>query len=233
MKDIQETYSASKPKKDRFGRAFFGRDNDFRVSYVPSSKGTYHVFLFGEIEDAQQFQEAIEVMYVAGEGDVVVIHLSTNGGSVDATDTFIAAMRKCEARVVVEATGGVHSAGTIILMNAPEFRLSQGFNALLHNGSTGAYGKTSDAKVHSKFEFERMDELARQTYRGFLTEEEIAQLIAGKDFIIGPEEWIMRWKERQEYLKLELELAEMDGQEPADELEVIDEIVVDSEEELE
>lgn len=189
---------------DRWGRPFFGRDNDFQVSYTPSSSGKYNIFLYGDIEDARQFQDAIEAMNDAGDEDLVIIHLSTNGGSTDATDTFISTMRRCRARVVVEASGGVHSAGTIILMNAPEYRLSENFNALIHNGSFGAWGaKSSDTKVQFEFQAEYMDRLAWSTYQGFLTDDEIEELIAGRDFWMGPEEWVDRWKRRQEFLKNE------------------------------
>lgn len=188
---------------DRMGRAFFGRDNDFQVSFTPASSGKYSIFLYGEIEDARQFQDAIEALNDASEDDLVVVHLTTNGGSTDATDTFISAMRRCKARVIVEASGGVHSAGTIILMNAPEFRLSENFNALLHNGSMGAYGKTSDVKLQMAFQSEYMDRLAWSTYQGFLTDDEIEELVAGRDFWFGPDEWIDRWKRRQEFLKNE------------------------------
>lgn len=196
---------------DRWGRAFFGRENDFQVSYTPSSNGKYNIFLYGDIEDARQFQDAIEAMNDAGEDDLVVIHLSTNGGSTDATDTFISAMRRCRARVVVEASGGVHSAGTIILMNAPEYRLSENFNALIHNGSFGAWGaKSSDTKTQFEFQAEYMDRLAWSTYQGFLTDDEIEELIAGRDFWMGPEEWVDRWKRRQEFLKNENAAEESD-----------------------
>lgn len=194
---------------DRFGRSLFGYDNCFDVSFVPHSTGTYHIFLYGEIENAHQFKNAIQVMMEAGEGDTVVVHLSTDGGCLDATDSFVSAMRRCAARVIVEASGGVHSAGTIILLNAMEFRLTEGFNALIHNGSLGIVApKTSDAKIQSAFWFKRMDELARNTYKGFLTEEEIKQMIAGVDLWIGPEEWIERWNKRQQLLKEEAEETE-------------------------
>lgn len=180
-----------------------GREEDFAVYYSPDRSGTYKIYLFGEIEDVRQFQHAVEVMDDAGEGDLVIIHLSTNGGSVDATDTFVTAMRRCRARVVVEASGGVYSAGTIILLNAPEFRLSEGFHALIHNGSFGLYDKTSDAKARFEFTARAMDRLVKNTYRGFLSDEEIDQMIAGKDFWMDAEEWITRWKKRQELFKAE------------------------------
>lgn len=173
----------------------------FRVGYTPSSRGRFDIYLYDEIVSATQFTAAIDAMMQASEGDVVVIHLSTNGGSMDATDTFIQAMRECQARVIVKASGGVHSAGTMILLNASEFTLSENFNSLIHNGSYGLGGKASDVKAQAAFTEKFMDKTARASYEGFLTPEEIQQMIDGKDFWLGPEEWMERHAKREEYLR--------------------------------
>lgn len=199
IKQLNESPQELK-RRDRFSR-YSGVDNAFPVTYQPNTSGIYHVKIWGEIEDVRQFDDAIDAMDTASENDVVLIHLSTNGGCVDATDTFISAMHRCRARVAVHASGGVHSAGTIILLNAPEFRLSEGFNALLHNGSMGAYSKTSDVKSQTAFQFKQMDRLARETYEGFLSEEEIEQLIGGKDFWMDAEEFTERAEKRTAYME--------------------------------
>lgn len=176
---------------------FYGYPQEFAVSYTPIKSGIFNIYLFGEIECAEQFISAIEVLQAAGENDVVYIHLSTNGGSLDATDTFIAEMRDCEARIIVKASGGVHSAGSVILLNADEFMLSENFNCLIHNGSVGVGGKTSDFKAQTKHTLEYMDKVMRRTYAGFLTEQEIEELINGKDFWLDAEEFGRRFEARQ------------------------------------
>lgn len=175
--------------------------NDFQVSYTPVRSGIFNIYLFGVIEDANQFVAAIEVLQAAGENDVVVIHLSTDGGSLDATDTFITAMRDCEARIIVRATGGVHSAGSIILLNADEFILSENFNCLIHNGSTGSGGKYSDWKLQTRHTERYMERVMRKTYEGFLSDEEIEDLLAGKDMWLDAKEFGERWEKRNELLK--------------------------------
>src|SRR6478736_1149365 len=83
--------------------------DEFPVSYTPVKAGEYNIYLFGQIEHSEQFISAIEVFQAAGEMDEVHVHLSTPGGSMAARDTFLAAMHQCEGRVIVHATGGVHS----------------------------------------------------------------------------------------------------------------------------
>jgi hypothetical protein len=142
---------------------------------------------------------------------MVVINLSTNGGSLDATDTFLQAMRNCEARIVVKASGGVHSAGSVILLEADEFFLSDNFNCLIHNGSCGAGGDFNKFVAHAKYTQEYMERVMRTTYAGFLTDDEITALIDGKDFWLNAEQFVERWEARNALLqaKMESERGEM------------------------
>jgi len=178
---------------------------EFEVTYQPLNNGVYNIYLFGVIQEASQFVTAIEAFSRAGEHDVVVVHLSTDGGSLDATDTFLQSMRECEARVIVKATGGVHSAGTVILLNADEFILSENFNCLIHNGSAGSYGKISDFRAQAGWTIDYMERTARSTYEGFLSPDEIEALIKGQDFWFNAQQFGERWERRNELLKQEHE----------------------------
>lgn len=183
-------------------------ENAFRVSYVSTNAGVYNIFLYGPILDASQFVDAIQAMSVASEIDVVTIHLSTPGGSLDATDTFIHAMRECSARIIVKASGGVHSAGSVILLNADEFTLSENFNCLIHNGSVGPAGKFSDWRAETKHTDAYMERVMRSTYEGFLSEEELDSLLAGKDIWLDAESFITRWEARNAAYEAAIEASE-------------------------
>lgn len=200
MKDI-EAMQARRNKRKSADYDDDGSPGQFEVTYQPKQSGLYTIYIFGTIVDPSQFIGAIEVMNRASEDDLVVVHLQTPGGSIDATDTFISAMRDCEADVIVYASGGVHSAGTIILMNAPAFRLSRNFNALVHNGSVGTGGKFSDFKAAAKSYEQQMEGVLRSTYEGFLTPKELDEMIAGKDFWLDAKGFSDRFSARQEFLK--------------------------------
>lgn len=172
----------------------------YQVSYKPANAGIFNMYLYGPIEDAEQFVPAIEALDQAGEYDVFRIYLSTDGGSLDATDTFLDALRRTAARVIVFASGGVHSAGTVILLHADEFYLSDNFNALIHNGGCGSGGKFSDFKAHAEHNVKYMEHVMRSTYAGFLDDDEIDALLAGKDYWLDGDQFLERAKKRGEYL---------------------------------
>lgn len=189
----------TRPTAKRAGHPY-GYSTEFAVTYTPIQSGVFHIYLFGEIEASEQFISAIEALQAASENDTVVLHLSTIGGSLDATDTFIMAMEDCVAKIIVRASGGVHSAGTVILMHADEFYLSENFNALIHNGSVGVGGKTSDFKAQAKYTMGYMDKVMRRAYDGFLTPKEIEDLIDGKDIWLDAEGFGKRFEIRQALL---------------------------------
>lgn len=177
----------------------YGDADQFPISYEAHKSGTYHIYLFGAIETPNQFIGAIEVMRMATENDTIVIHLQSCGGSLDATDTLIQAMRECEAPVVVRASGGCHSAGSLILLEADHFTLSENFSSLIHNGSTGSIAKFSDYKSETQFTVKWMERTFRTAYEGFLTEQEIEDVLKGVDLWLDGNEWSVRAQARNAY----------------------------------
>lgn len=173
--------------------------DEFRVSYA-STGGEFNIYLYDEIVSAEQFIPAIEALNHAGPSDEVIIHLSTPGGSMDATDTFLDALSRCKAgRIVTYASGGVHSAGTIILLNSDEFFLSPNFNALVHNASYGSGGKASDVRAQVAFTDKHVARVLTETYIGFLSKDEILALIRGQDFWFDADEFGARAIKRAEF----------------------------------
>jgi ATP-dependent protease ClpP protease subunit len=195
-------------------RAFrFGDEADFRVSFTPVHAGKYTIYLYGLIESPNQFIDAIDVLDSATPLDLVDIQLQTPGGNLDAADAFIHAMRRCSAKVKVTATGGVHSAGTLILLNADEFELSEGFNALVHNGSCGPAGKFSDWEAEAAHTKRYMRKVFESNYKHFLTDDELEAMIGGKDIWLDAEGFVERWERRMTALEADEAFEEVTAEE--------------------
>jgi len=209
MNKFQTDIRQGKPPAAKRASYYTAEPEEFAVTYTPIRSGTFNIYLVDVIETPRQFLNAIEVMQAATEKDTVIVHLQTPGGSLDATDMFIQAMRECEGKIIVKASGGVHSAGTVILLEADEFTLSENFNCLVHNGSCGSGGKYSDFKSQAKFTQDYMERVMHSTYKGFLTEEEITALLEGKDYWFFAEEFGARFEARNELLRAEYEAAEL------------------------
>lgn len=174
---------------------------EFSITYSPVKAGTYNIYLYGLIESAQQFVGAVEVLGAANDNDTVVIHLSTDGGSLEATDTLIQAMKESEAHIVVKCSGGVYSAGTLIVLEADEFTLSENASFLIHNGSCGSGGKYSDYILHTEHNKKYFERVMKSSYLGFLTEAEILDLMKGVDIWLDSESFAKRYQTRNEYFQ--------------------------------
>lgn len=181
---------------------------EFGITYHPVKQGVYNIYLFGVIESAQQFIGAIEVLATAGPDDTVVVHLSTDGGSLEATDTFIQSIRETEAHVVAKISGGCHSAGTLIALAVDEFQLSENASFLFHNGSCGSGGKFSDFVAHTEHTKKYFEKVMRTSYSGFLEPHEIEELLKGVDRWMDSEEFVTRHNKRNEFFLSQYEEAQ-------------------------
>lgn len=187
----------------------------FDVSYMPEKIGKFIIDIDKPIEEVSQFNDAIRVLEVADEDNPVQINLQTPGGSLDATDALIHAMRKCKGHIHIVATGGVHSCGTLILLEADSFELSDNFNSLIHNGSLGTGRVNLNEYVsQTAFAAKWMPNVFRKAYEGFLTEEEIDGMLKGQDLWLDADGWMARWNMRNAYFKAKHEAATKPAKKP-------------------
>lgn len=177
----------------------------FNVRYVPNPGGKFIIDIDGPIISSQQMDYAVQVLELADEQKSVQINLQTGGGSLNATDRLLHAMRNCDGDIHIVATGGVHSCGTLILLEADSFELSDGFNACIHNGSLGNGGNFNEYASKAGFDIKYMEKFIRSSYERFLSQVEIESLILGKDIWVDAQEWVDRIKARQIHFMAKIE----------------------------
>jgi ATP-dependent protease ClpP protease subunit len=208
QKITKETLNKSPTKSS----SYFDEPKEYVVGFIPRKNGTYRIEIDCAIEEVSQFSTAIQVLDMAKEDDDVEIYLQCPGGNVDASGAFLHAMHKCLAPIHIVATGGCHSASTHILLAADSFELAENFNALIHNGSAGAYGNINE--YHSKSDFDKSF-IRRQydsIYEGFLTPEDFSSMMDGKNIWVDAEGWYNRSLARMEYFKSKQEAYETESQ---------------------
>ena len=179
--------------------------NRITVSYCPDKTGTFKINFHAPVISMEQITMGIEALEAAEEGDKVVISLQSCGGNVDVSGGFIHAMEKCKCPIHIVASGGVHSAGTHILLQADTFELARNFNSLIHNGSSGSFGNLNEYFVKSDFDRDFLYEYYKEIYSGFLTDKEFEEMWEGKNFWLDAEQWCDRAEARNEWFKKETE----------------------------
>lgn len=178
------------------------------VSFTPYKCGTFTVDIYDYIESPSQFSDMISALGMMEPEDEMIINLQSGGGCLSTTDTILHALRKTKGKVHFVATGFNASAATILLLDAPSFELSEDFKALIHCGSLGDAGNLNEMRQSAGFHIKHMENLLRNTYAGFLSEQEIEDMLNGKDVLLDAEQWCERHEQRNQWMQEQVEKLE-------------------------
>lgn len=186
----------------------------------------YIITLHEDIVDPAAFSEELEIINSAGPGDTVVVDICTNGGSLDTALLFRRALMGTPARTIAVIGPTCASAGTVIALSCSEWALDEYSSMMIHTSSYGIGGKDTDVLEHAVFSRKLLHKVLGSVYSGFMSEEELADVVKGTPFyFLGDEleERLVKLKEYQEkrvedYLR-SLDEVELDDGESEDEPE--------------
>jgi ATP-dependent Clp protease, protease subunit len=169
------------------GRSFLDR---------PISK-IHKYYLSGPLGDPSEYVQWFENIRNLPETDVVVIHINSEGGNAFAAIQFLRVLRETKAVTVSSVEGLCMSAATMIFMGTRHHEITEHSMFLFHNYSgisIGKGGEMFDMVNHSR---EWSEKLLRSVYKSFLNEEEIGDILKGKDLYMTGEEVSRRMELRQ------------------------------------
>lgn len=172
--------------------------------YVNSVQYTHHRFFIDRgIGDMHEYQNLIQTLISAGEGDLVELVVSSYGGTLESALNIVSAIQESSATVRAVITGSCHSAASVITLSCHEVVVLDFANMLCHNGTFGSFGKAPEVSSQVKFLDKYLTDMAHVIYRGFLTEEEINDMISGKDFWFNADEIRDRLEKRSKLFEKE------------------------------
>ena len=174
-------------------------DNVVPIVEVPSSK-TLDAYITSDIGLPIDYNELTYRIKNAPSDYTINLHINTPGGVIDGALFIIDAINKTPAVVTAFLTGTVASAGTIIALACDNVVASAHLSFMIHNYSGGMSGKGHEMKAHQEFVDKNLNNAFTDYYRGFLTIQEIENVIDGKDLWLGKEEVDRRWLLRKELL---------------------------------
>lgn len=148
----------------------------------------HHFYITGPIGEADEYIDLIDCLYSGKPGDTVFIHLNTPGGHLDTAMQILNAIRSAECEVVGIADGAVCSAGTLILLGCPNIGIQDFSYLMLHDASEGTFGKASENLRQVQFTSKLISKICREIYYPFFSNQEIDEILDGKDYWITAEE---------------------------------------------
>lgn len=171
--------------------------------YVPiiAEKNNTEVYITDEIAEPSAYNELCHALLTASRAENFTIYLNTPGGIIDSAVMIVDAITSSKAKVTAKLSGTVASAGTIIALACSKVEVADHTSFMVHNYSSGMIGKGGELKARQKHVEESLEDVFKTLYAGFLTEEEIADVVEDKDMWMGKTEILERWKTKIEYNK--------------------------------
>jgi len=171
--------------------------------YVPiiSEKDTHYVYLVEQFNDPSNYNKLCHMLLTASEYETFILMINSPGGILDSAFMIVDAIRFSKAKVKCRLTGTVASAATIVVMACEDIIVSPNLAFMVHNYSSGIQGKGHEMRARQTFIDDQLAKAFESYYLGFLTEDEIKDVIEGKDLWMGDEEVIQRWKNKKKFSK--------------------------------
>lgn len=176
------------------------------VFLKPSSQN-YAYFLDGDIVEPSEYRELMQVLTSMQEGDTLDLMINCFGGYLHTTVMLSGAIRNCKGHVHGILNGVAMSGGSIIFLSCHSTEVMPHSTFMAHTAIAGNYGKLSDSVRSVTSSAKQLEVLYKDVYRGFYTEEEIEDILDGKDSYIEFEEICERLDKREELFKNEHEAA--------------------------
>jgi ATP-dependent protease ClpP protease subunit len=179
----------------------------------------YSLYIHGVIGSADDFMEHFAVLKQASPNDVVNLYINTPGGNLATAIEIMDHMADCQAPILGVIGMDCASAGTAIALSCDGWKLSEFSTFMIHSFSYGAYGHATAVETQGKHNSALNERFVRRIYDGFLTEEEMLDVIKGVDMFIGSDDLA----ERLDFLGDYRDMLEREGKETENYFEEIGE----------
>lgn len=134
------------------------------------------------------WREELDLLRNVGPDDIVNLRINSPGGSLSVAISFLKSMSECCARLVGHSEGECSSAATLLFLGCDEWYIAEGSELMIHTASSGYHGKENNFYEYAIHLNKTVNRLLTKHYKGFLTDEEISQVLKGSDMWMDEEE---------------------------------------------
>jgi len=160
------------------------------------------VHLDGPVLSARHYRMVASEAADLSENDEIEFLICSGGGDMQGLIALLDVINTTEAEVTAIIKGECHSAASMFAISCPNVVVSPYASMLVHNASLGAgRAKAYDLRKYVEHSTDYCDKLFRDVYQGFLTPEEIEEVIQGREIWMEAEEISDRLGNLMEYRK--------------------------------
>ena len=146
------------------------------------------------------FDEVIHLLSVATPEDIINFNINSNGGDFYSLVALRNAIRQTEAQVYMNLLGMAASAGSaLFLENADGYKIHEDSCMMIHSMQCGT-GYTDANTIATRAEHNKKinERFVRNTYKDFLTEDEIEGVLNSKEIYLEDFEIRERLEKREQ-----------------------------------
>lgn len=151
------------------------------------------------ITDADDFDDEFAMMFGAGPNDSIKFMITSGGGSLDTCNLLTKAIRETQAHTIGYIGSTCASAATAIALACEEWEVDSQSSFMIHTASLGVFGKAPEIEVELAHRLKLIRRFIEDTYTGFLTTDEIEDVLRGQDKYFEGDELVARLTAYAEY----------------------------------
>lgn len=149
-------------------------------------------------EDTTEYRDFFRCARYAKSGDTINLHINCYGGSLQVAYNIIDVLQESQANVEIYIEGGCCSAASMIALAGNTWHISEHAYMMIHAWTSCSFGKWNEQQARFRFDEDWLERMFRKTYKNFLTDEEIEDVLSGKDLYFDSEQIQERLSRSQE-----------------------------------
>jgi ATP-dependent protease ClpP protease subunit len=144
-----------------------------------------NIYIHMGIEKCELLPILLNTFRNANPNDELSVYLNCSGGCLYTTFSILNAMDDCAAPIRTIMDGQVASAATFIFLNGDIREARDNSTFMAHNFSSSLKGKGHEILEQTLFHKDHFEKFFRKYYEGFFSEEEIKNILQGKDYFLN------------------------------------------------
>lgn len=181
MKILNFKDKVSKPKAS-IGDMFPHQSSIYGVPYGGMK---YIVNLTDDFDVPHSFDEVIALLANATEDDEITWNIVSAGGYIDSLEMLLAWKEMCAAKQTHVLTSSAASAATAFFLSpADQYLVFDTASFMIHESNYGSGGTASNVRRHTEHVDKKNDKFIRNTYKDFLDESEIEDVLKGVEIYL-------------------------------------------------
>lgn len=181
MKILNFKDKVSKPKAS-IGGMFPHQSSIYGVPYGGMK---YIVNLTDDFDIPHSFDEVIALLANATEDDEITWNIVSSGGYIDSLEMLLAWKEMCAAKQTHVLTSSAASAATAFFLSpADQYLVFDTATFMIHESNYGSGGTASNVRRHTEHVDKKNDKFIRNTYKDFLDDSEIEDVLKGVEIYL-------------------------------------------------